>query len=73
MVARARFLQVLGSGTGWANYSLWAKISPLPDFVNKLLLEHTATSIHLLNVSGWLLVTTAEWSSCDRDCMVCKV
>ena len=35
------------------NYTVCeAKITLLPDFVNKVLLEHTARTTHLLNASG---------------------
>ena len=49
------------------NYTVCgAKITLLPDFVNKVLLEHAARPTHLLNASGCFLVTTAEWSSSDK-------
>ena len=47
----------------WWVYKLY---NPSPDFVNKVLLEHSAP-IHVCTVRGCFLVTSAELSSCHRD------
>ena len=48
----------------------WTKYTPLPSFVNKVLLEHSYS--HLFMTCRDILATTVEMSSCCRDNMALK-
>lgn len=45
---------------------------PLPDFVNKVVLEHSTVLIHLHIVYGCFHSLTADLNRCNRDCMAHK-
>lgn len=45
--------------------------NPAHRFVSKTSLQHSHT-IHLQSVYGYFHAPRTEWSSCDRDSMVCK-
>ena len=49
------------------NYGLWVKSSPLPVFVNKVLLEHSPSFVYIL-----CMAKMPELSSCNKDSMAHK-